>query len=82
MKDEEILGGFYEYEFEKLKPVRDSWLFVVLDTTLFLILGLLLKKHTMPKDFYVTFMSNVSHPLYNDLNKTSDFWTKLSHHQI
>jgi hypothetical protein len=32
----------------------------------------------MPNDFYVTFMSNVSDPLYNDLNKTSDFWTKLS----
>jgi len=32
----------------------------------------------MPNDFYVTFMSNVSDPLYNDLNRTSDFWTKLS----
>jgi hypothetical protein len=32
----------------------------------------------MPNDFYVTFMSNVSDPLYNDLNKTSDFRTKLS----
>ena len=32
----------------------------------------------MPNDFCVTFMSNVSDPLYNDLNKTSDFWTKLS----
>ena len=32
----------------------------------------------MFNDFYVTFMSNVSDPFYNDLNKTSDFWTKLS----
>ena len=32
----------------------------------------------MSHDFYVTFMSNVSDPLYDDLNRTSDFWTKLS----
>jgi hypothetical protein len=32
----------------------------------------------MSEDFYVTFISNVSDPLYDDLNKTSDFWTKLS----
>ena len=32
----------------------------------------------MPNNFYVTFMVNVSDPLYNDSNRTSDFWTKLS----
>ena len=32
----------------------------------------------MPNDFYVAFMFNASNPIYNDLNKTSDFWTKLS----
>ena len=32
----------------------------------------------MPNEFYVTLMSIVSDPLYNDLNRTSDFWTKLS----
>ena len=33
---------------------------------------------TIPNDFYVTFISNVSDPLYDDLNKTSGFRTKLS----
>ena len=34
--------------------------------TRILILGLPLKMFAMPKDFCVTFMSNVSDPLYND----------------
>ena len=42
-------------------------------------LGMPLKIFAIPNYFYVTFMSNVSCPLYDDLNKTSDFWTKLSH---
>ena len=32
----------------------------------------------MSEGFYVTFMSNVSDPFYDNLNKTSNFWTKLS----
>ena len=43
-----------------------------------LIRGYPLKTFIMSEGFYVTFMSNVSDPLYDDLNKTSDFWTKLS----
>jgi hypothetical protein len=31
----------------------------------------------MSEGFYVKFLSSVSDPLYHDLNKTSDFWTKL-----
>ena len=32
----------------------------------------------MPIDFCVTLMTNVSDPFYDGLNKTNDFWTKLS----
>jgi hypothetical protein len=32
----------------------------------------------MSGGFYVTFMANVSYPLFDDLNKTSEFWKKLS----
>jgi len=32
----------------------------------------------MANDFYVTFISNISDPIYNNLNKTFDFWIKLS----
>jgi hypothetical protein len=32
----------------------------------------------MSNDFYVTFISSVSDPLYDDLNKTRNFWTKIS----
>ena len=37
-----------------------------------------MKKFTTLNVFYVTFISNVSDPLYDDLNKTRGFWKKLS----
>ena len=40
------------------------------------LLVLWLRYHS-EKDFYATFISHVSDPLYDDLNKTSDFWTKI-----
>ena len=42
----------------------------------------MLKTFTMPNDFYTMYMSNVSDPLYDDLNKTSDCWKKLPCTQI
>ena len=40
-----------------------------------LILNMPPKTFTMLHDLYVTFMFNVSFPLYGNLNKTSDIWT-------
>ena len=41
-------------------------------------LGLPLMTFKMSNDSYMRFMSNFSDTLCDDLNKTSDFWTKLS----
>jgi hypothetical protein len=89
MQDEEILGGFYDYELlrvgnsemyqtEKVLKTRTpqgkkQLLVHWQDTTLILIRGYLPKIFIMSEGFYVTFMSNISDPLYDNLNMTSDF---------
>ena len=79
-KKSEIMENtqFRRYQRLELTTVRDRCFFAGWDTTLILILGLPLKTFTMTKKFYVIFMFNVSFKFYDDLNKTSDFWTNIN----
>ena len=91
IKDDEGLGGFYDYELQTLKSSGMYYIEKLLKIRtyrgkrqLFLRwlgynsdfdFGYLLKttQYLTINDFYVTFISNVSDPFFNHLNKTSGF---------